>query len=537
MRKFIDKITPSFIRSYNATLLKNAPLGWQLQLPTITWVWLLVTVLTVPIPFLINLDNRGDDDILAVILISVLTAVLEGFLFVYILIQFNNTKTFGRRVFLNGFKEQLAYLHVFMLCMLHIIFYPLIVDLRKGDLMTVEEIRNEAVIYNQANFYFMGKSNDYRYFPSDATYLYYKYLVRHSESNESGLNDQEVYYIEKLKPMMRAYFMTDSEKIDPKYTRYVSRCPKLYMVDDNSLTEIYHNDEHPSYIKQQKDSLYFERYQLTNKSDDERLTDIKKFIKLYASYSEGFSSIHIDRPEEILQKYKSNQFNPVIYELDAISKDYAVTRVASEVEVVDTSTEIDGYHISEVHRTIAGAKVNKWSDCLMRLMVCFFVGLCLSIFLFVFKNVRLKEFILVFVYTGLLTLAVSIINVVFNGDEDFPIHVVWIVFLAGIYFSFFDRNSQHFSSIKAILILLSNLVFAFMPIALFSYFHEYLDIGKIPNEYEYCLKHSQECDRHHEIVELFRYGSLWGGIILYMLLGSMLYKKVYERLLALPLAK
>ena len=163
----------------------------------------------------------------------------------------------------------------------------------------------------------------------------------------------------------------------------------------------------------------------------------------------------------------------------------------------------------------------------MRLMVCFFVGLCLSIFLFVFKNVRLKEFILVFVYTGLLTLAVSIINVVFNGDEDFPIHVVWIVFLAGIYFSFFDRNSQHFSSIKAILILLSNLVFAFMPIALFSYFHEYLDIGKIPNEYEYCLKHSQECDRHHEIVELFRYGSLWGGIILYMLLGSMLYKRVY----------
>ena len=175
MMKFIDKITPSIIRVFNQHLLKHAPLGWQLQLPTITWVWILVTVITLPIPFLIHIDNSGDDDTLAIILISVLTAVQEGFLFVYILIQFNNTKSFGKQVILNGFKEQFGYLYVFMLCMLHIIFYPLIIDIRKGNLMTPQEIKQEAIIFNTASFYFMGEPSDYRYFPTEKSYLKYKY--------------------------------------------------------------------------------------------------------------------------------------------------------------------------------------------------------------------------------------------------------------------------------------------------------------------------------------------------------------------------
>jgi len=538
MRKFIDRITPSFILAYNDRLLKNTPLGWQLQLPTITWIWLLVTILTLPIPLLLNLDVRGDDDIESTILISVLTAVLSGFLYVYILIQFNNTKTFGRRVFLNGFKEQLAYLYVFMLCMLHIILYPLIIDIRKGDVMTADQIKKEAIIYNEASYYFMGYPSSYRYFPSNAAYLQYKYLLQTRNTDESDMgNRAETYYIEQLKPMMRPYFLDDSEKIDSKYTRDVKKCPKLYMTGYDQLTEIYFNYTDPLYIKQTSDSIYFERYQLKIKSDAERLNDIEKFIKLYHAYDEEEDEILIDSPEEILQKYKSNRFDAVVHKLGYISSDYPVRMVDGEYEVENYSTEIDKNAIADVHYTIASAKENKWNDCLERLMICFFVGLGLSILLFVFKNIRLKEFILAFVYVGLLTLAVSILNVVFRGKEDFPIHVVLVVFFLGIYFSFFDQNRKHFSSIKTIFILLSNLTIAFAPAALFIYFHEYHDIGKIPNEYEYCLKHSDICEQHDQMVELIRYSCLWGGVLIYILLGSTLYKKIYERLWALPFAK
>ena len=539
MRKIIDKITPSFIRAYNASLLKNAPLGWQLQLPTITWIWLLVTCLTIPIPFLIDLDNRGDDDILSVVLISVLTAVLEGFLFAYILIQFNNTKIFGRRVLFNGFKEQLAYLYVFMLCMVHIILYPVIVDIRKGNLMTAEEIRTEAVVYNQASFYFMGDADAYRYFPSDSTFLHYKYLdtYREDDYNTHG-DEEEVYYIEKLKPLMRNYFIGDLESIMSRYTRSVKGCPKLYMISSNNITEVYF----PEYFLNDNESpreneLHFDKYQLKDKSDSERLKDIANFIKLYKKYNEGSSAIYFDSPEETLEKYKSNRFQKVVYDMDDISSVAPATTVSGEIVYNENDNQLSSYYVSEVHSTISSAQHGKWRTCSLRLMICFFVALGLSLFLFLFKNIRLKEFILLFVYTALLTLAVTILNVVFRGDEDFPIHVVLMVFFIGIYFSFFDSNKNHYSSIKTILISLSNLTIAFAPIVLFLYFYEYHDLGKLPNDDNYCLKNPLVCTQHYETVGLIREICLWGGIVLYILFGSTLYKKVYERLWALPFAK
>lgn len=557
MRKFIHKITPSFISAYNEWLLKNAPLGWQLQLPTITWMWFLVTLLTLPIPFFIELDNRGDDDSVAVILISVLTAVLEGFLFVYILIQFNNTKTFGRRVFINGFKEHIAYLYVFMLCMLHIIFYPLIVDIRKGNLMTAEEIRTEAVTYNQAVFYFMGDPKAYRYFPSDSTFLHYEYLEdyrytynsspdvgstnKHSqepaypEAESTNAHSQETYYIEYVKPMMRAYF-SEYDELNPVYTRNISGCPKLYMVDDNSMSEVYYDYKSDAYKKTQ-DTLYFEKYQIKSKTDTERLKDITAFIQLYNKYSDEYAAVRFEQPEVILQNYKSNRFRPAFYETDDISANYPVKTVHGETYTSSNPNQLQEYRISSVHGTIAAAKYRKWQELLLRLIITFHVALCLSVLLFIFKNIRLKEFILMFVYSALLALAVIILTIVMREDEGFAIHVVMFVFFIGIYFSFFDQNIQYYSSLKTIFVLLSNAAFAFAPLFLYVYFHEYLELWRLPDEYQYCTKNPVACDEYYAMENLVLNCAWWGGIALYVLLGTSLYKKTYERLLALPLAK
>ncbi|WP_018344956.1 hypothetical protein [Cytophaga aurantiaca] len=541
MRKFIHKITPSFILSYNERLLKNAPLGWQLQLPTITWMWLLVTLLTVPIPFFINLDNRGDDDIVAVILISVLTAVLEGFLFVYILIQFNNTKSFGRRVFINGFKEHLAYVYVFMLCMLHIIFYPLIVDIRKGNLMTDEEIRTEAITYNQAVYYFMGDSKAYRYFPSDSTFLKYEYLEGYPQyrgdysQDDDNSNTKETYYIEYVKPKMRSYFPGESDELESKYTRDVAGVPKLYMIEDNYIPESYYDYSDHDY--KPLDTLYFEKYQVKYKTDAERLKDIQNFITLYNKYSDGYVDVRFEKPDIILLNYKLNRFIPAFYETDDISANYPVTSVHGETYASTNPRQLDQYRIGEVHSTITSAKHQKWNDLLLRLIVTFHVALCLSVLLFIFKNIRLREFILMFVYTALLALAVIILTIVIWDDEGFGIHVIMIVFFTGIYFSFFNRNLQHYSSLKTVFILLSNATFAFAPLFLYLYFHEYLDIGQLPDEYQYCTNNPKICEDYYAMENLILNCAWWGGIAFYVLLGTSLYKKTYERLLALPLAK
>jgi hypothetical protein len=537
MRKFIDKITPSFILAYNARLLKNAPLGWQLQLPTITWVWLLITIITLPIPFFITLEKRGDDDVLAAILISVLTAVLEGFLFAYIVIQFNNTKTFGRRVFLNGFKEQLAYLYVFMLCMLHIIFYPLIVDIRKGNLMTAEEIRKEAVTYNQASFYFMSDARAYRYFPTDETFLHYEELEGSAEyrGDNDHLQSKETYYIETVKPMMRAYFSGESEFSSPKCTRDVVGCPKMYMIEDNYISEHYYGDYDFDYRR----NLYFEKYQLKKKSDEERLKDIVDFIKMYTKYSDDYyGNVGFQQPEIILSNYKSNRFISCFHETDNISDGITSVDVYA-VEPASNISQLDGYRISSVHNTISGSQKYKWRDLWVRLGITFHVALCLSVLLFIFKNIRLREFILTFVYSALLVLAVIILTIVLFQDEAFAIHVMWVVFLLGIYFSFFEQNAKHYSSLKTTFILLTNAVFSYAPLVIYVYFHEYLTMWHLPDDFSCTASTGNQaiCDAHYQMHQILFHGLLWGGPVFYILFGSTLYKKTYERLLALPLAK
>jgi|GEM_PF-4561468 hypothetical protein len=552
MKKFIDRITPSFIKRYNDYLLKNAPLGWQLQLPTITWLWFLITLITLPLPFLYALDLRGKDDIQGIILVSVLTAVLEGGLFVYLLIQFNSTKSFGKRVVINGFKEQFAYLYVFMLCMVHIIFYPIIVDYRKGDVMSEKEIIQEAVTYNKAVHYFMGDEYHYRYFPSDSSFLHYMYIKKYPSyeyreaSDEGYENKEEEYYIEQVKPLLQPYFLPDTELIAPQYTRVLKRCPKLYMIYDSYLNENY-SDE--SNIRFYKDSLHYEKYQLQKKSDDERMDDIKKLIVLYTRYSESYNEssyyndmIYFDSPKQILEKYKTNHFDWVMYNEDEVSRAVPVKIIDGEEVTRDIYAELNDYKISEVHSTIMGAKQNKWKHLFLRLMVCFHVAVAFSLLLFLFKNIRLKEFILMFVYPALLTLAVSILNVVlFRGKEHFPIHVIIAVFLVGVYFSFLNRRNKQFSSLKTIFILLTNLTLAYAPVFLFLYFHEYHDIGKIENaDYyypNYCGDHPEICAQHEFMLDVIMQSCLWGGIAFYFLIGSFLYKKVYERIWALPLKK
>lgn len=544
MRKFIHKITPSFIRSFNEQLLKNAPLGWQLQLPTITWLWFLVTVLTLPIPFLISLDNSGADDTIAVILIAVLTGVLEAFLFVYILIQFNATKSFGKRVFLNGFKEQLAYFYVFMLCMMHIVLYPLIIDIRKGNLMSPEEIRNEAVVYNKAVFYFMGKPEDYRYFPTEATFLKYKHYSQNN-NNPNG-DSKERYYIEDVKPMMQPYFKADSESIDMRWTRDIEKCPKLYCIQSNNLTEVYDDRSYFRYYDYydeeaennvNADPIYFERYQLQKKTDAEHIKDIQNLLDLYFKYHGKTQYTHIDSATSIYEKYKTNQFIPVMYDTAYnYDEEYAVVDIEGNAEVNKAYATLSPYTISRVHGTISRAQNNKTENVMMRLLITFHVALCLAVLLFLFKNTRLRDFILMFVYSALLALAVIILTVVFRGNEGFGLHVIWIIFLFGIYFTFFQTKPTQYSSVKTILVQLSNATFAYAPIFIFLYFHEYLDMGKL-NEEVNCSITPDICSEHYARIDLIQYSCLWGGNVFYLLIGSTLYKKVYERIGALPFAK
>lgn len=521
MKRFLDRITPSFIHRINDRLLKNDVLGWQLQLPLIIWLGLLIGLFMIPLPFLYSLDISGNSDKIGIISIGVIIAVLEFFLFGYILIQFNATKIFGKKTFARGLKEQFAYLLVMLLCLIYVIFAPLILDFRKSGYMTEGKIQEEAIVYNKARHYFMDGLNDYKYFPNDSAFNYFM----GSFPTEQYRNRTE-YYIEVIKPMLTPYFTQDSsmDYIDLQYERS-EKVPQLYYIEDEYIKEDYSYKKDDSFFMQPRKKLY--EYQLLEKTDEERLGDIKNFIALYKKYEnkEHFhyrEKLDFETPESILQKYQSNQYSRTINPIDADDKYPNASFLEDDI-------------IEEVHSTVIDSKYDKWEDTWTRAVVCFHFAFVFALLIFVFKNVRLREFILTFVYSGLLVLVISIVSGVTGANEILPLHTLILLLFTGLFFAFTINNWNYFSHKKTILVILSNIFFAYVPIFFFWYFHEYLDWWK--HTQEFCESFPIECREHDEMISSIRWICLWAGQGLYVLVGSLFYKTVYEKVFALPLPK
>jgi hypothetical protein len=526
MKRFLNKITPAFIHQVNAGLLKNNVLGWQLQLPLILWFWLLISLLTISVPFLYPLDLSGNDDEEGTIAIGILLGILQFFLYGYILIQFNATKNLGKKIFLHGIKEQLAYFIVMVLCLSQLVLYPIILDYRKSAHMTDEEIIKEALIYNNGRAYFMDSDESYLFFPNDSLFKEYINFRTPSdldiEADTTKFNSQNDFYERGIEPLVAPFYSDDEYRlsIDPKYGGRDGNGPQLYFTGDDYLQIEYLDD---FYL----DSV---RYctQLTKKSDVVRLSEIKAFILLYKKYEATRSpqydeKIEFNSPEIILQKYKSNKFEPVI-EWAENMPDYKTKEPSVYNGLIDS-----------VHSTVWESRYEKWDKMEDRAFGCFFVCLAFAILIFVFKNVRIKEFILSFVYCGLLVMVVTIMCIVTRLEEHLALHVPIIIFFTGIYFTISSKTWPGYMSLKTVFVIVSNICIAFVPIFFFFYFTEYLDF--LSYSYKYCEVHPDECARQSEIKDLVRLICLWGGSIGYLFLGSLLYKWAYQKIFALPLRK
>jgi hypothetical protein len=530
MKKFLDRITPSFIHRINLYLLKNDILGWQLQLPLILWLWFLISLITLPVPFLFNIDISAEDDKVGAGMIGGCLGILQFFLFSALLLQFNASKTFGKKTFANGLKEQLSYLIIMALCLVNVVFWPLIIDYRKSDYMTDQQIRNEAIVYNKARHYFMDSWDRYEYFPNDS---FFKFYMEIKAYNENGVRTtrltKEIYYAEVVKPALAPFFTHDQDtamrQIDPMYNR-AKKGPLLYCIDTEFLNENFYLNVQERWLFDTVPSFKSYQYQLEKKTDQVRLKEIKEFIVLYNKYDKDYyKNFKFDSPEIVLQKYKDNQFIRCIKDIHPSLNDEG-----EEVE----SIMLDSYPINRVHRNIIEAKYEKWEETGIRAMVCFFIVLGFSLLMFIFKNVRLRAFILTFVYTGLLALFIGIISALSHLDF-IAVHTPFILFFTGIFFVLTINRWPHYSLIKTIFAIVSNFCFAFAPIVLFIYFHEYLDFWKI--DYSICEHNQALCREHRELMGLIQLACLWGGIAFYLLFGSLFYKRFYEKALALPLHK
>ncbi|MFL5730761.1 MAG: DUF1772 domain-containing protein, partial [Cytophagaceae bacterium] len=455
MKRFLNSITPAFIHRVNDGMLRNNVLGWQLQLPQILWLWLLILVFTLPVPLLYPLKFSGSDDEFAVGSIGVLIGIMQFFLYGFLLIRFNATKSFGKPVLFHGTMEQLAYVVVMFLCLTQVVLFPLVIDFRKSGVISSEEIKEETVIYNKGRHYIMDDFSYYRYFPDDATF---KKFMEINAVYQENYRNQEEYYSQVVQPMLDEFM---SRQKSSEYPARNAVGPKLYFTGIDYLTE----DE--DYYSSETNYLRYIKYQLVPKTDAERLMEIKNFIRVFKKYEnygndgrdyDYTNPVTFQDPETILKQYKLNQFTPVVEPAGA--------------------SVINNYSISRVHDTLLSSTSRKIKGLATRSLICFHVALVFAIFLFIFKNVRLREFILSYVYVGLLTIVVVIFTIIGNLKEGLALHVPIFVFFTGLVVGVLVRDWNHYSHIRTVFIIVSNMCFAYAPIYFFLYATEYLRWGK-----------------------------------------------------------
>src|SRR5204862_1509594 len=112
--------------------------------------------------------------------------------------------------------------------------------------------------------------------------------------------------------------------------------------------------------------------------------------------------------KEILKRYNENVFYQCII-LDNESN-------------YENESHIGNYRIYSTHQTVMEAKYRKSENALILSFICGIIALTFSILFFVFKNVRLKTFILLFVFSALLSIVVAVFDVLIRTNGFMSMH-------------------------------------------------------------------------------------------------------------------
>jgi hypothetical protein len=495
-----DAVTPAIINKLNYRFIIYSRIAGEFQLPKILWIWMLVTVLSIPVAFFCDLDILSGNDKEIVLQFSVITGFIQIYLYAVILNQYRSVQSFAKTGLFYGIKEQLIYLFVTMLCCTNAIILPFIIDWRTSRAMTTDQIQKEREIFNRARHYFMSDQVDYHYFPDRKTLNAFSF-------KDHDKSKREEFYLNEIRPLLVPYFTEDTSfrKIDMVYTRNAGG-PQLYYVGEDfadifNIGAYYYNityrkEEYPGKLN----------YQFIQKSDAQHLKDITEFIRLNERYQEyglkssyAFLEIKFEDPSEILARFKSNQFSPCVI-------------IQNPHTTIPNS--LSGDVINNAHFNIIDSGKNKWNNALAAFYICLFPAYMIALLFFIYKNVRFKEFILSLVYGALLILMIALLTVVTGDNGVIASLIPFVILFSGIFLILTLRFYRHFSSFKIFVVIFSNLIFPLIP---FYFFLFNRGIRDFYSGYGFAAGYY-----------------IGGTLVIYLLIGSVIYKRAYEKIYALP---
>lgn len=497
--KYILRISPPFLRRFDAYLRMNYPWLWATRFHLNLYIGVMALAVVAIIGLLIPVKLNSVPGEYYFASMSMLFAIPAVAWLIFMFRQmslYNQDKFHGKQGPYREFVIFLIYLATFAMPVLIPLTASKIVETRVQSAISEEDFYKDCYTFATAERYFPRGIYSFDYYPNDTIYL--------NLLNVDRPSSDEIYYDSRYRRNL-----TDSVFFqEGAYS--VSR-PHLYFVEFTDSYSLlgYSDSAFDSRVRQ-----YHYRY---NVDRDMELASnhIEEFVKLLKKYS-AINNVH---PSDILNDYQHNN-----YKFAASS-----TYLSDAISMMQENLRNIGISKNEGHF------FHEYIFWVVMSVLIFYISLFFSIF----KQVRIKPFFMTMAIVAIINFVLGVFEMIMPFQNAY-LHGLMAIFLFLVVYFIVKFRAKKFSLIANQVTILLNVVapvaglfillyisvvFDFFTSSVFSAYQLRDQFGHIEFQYS---------EEYYSLVESIWKYTYWIGLGLYVVLWNTLFKKAYLRLWNLP---
>lgn len=508
----------SFIKRIDQYLLKNSPVTWSTRIHTACLYGLGFSMLLLIISFIVSNDPRKGTDIYYWVTLVIIISLLAFIFWMIYLLRFNVFKRYGSWKSTDTLKTFIFYFFITLIIVSWPFIPPIVESARANAAYSSEELAKDINDMNIKVCQLERDSIDRR-FKADTF-----------EIKNSVIGSQLKYSQDRTDNNIMAD-STDSIMTDEvAVPAHVYESDNYYFIDSASLRgKLAQADS----LKKISDSVYviYEcpdyNFVYQYSIDYEDKINVLSSMDLYRRALKYKQVINKENTKNelvsILKKYNVSNNDRKQERWIGRGFDYSHQTYMGKIR--------DKYDLDEVNHVLGNIaeKKYRWDESTINTCwrVAYYITLCLSMFVLIYRHSTKKIFFLSLLTGVVLTIFTGIVIAMTRSDNAFNIWCISYFILFALIASLIV-NSRNRNGITGISLNLSLFMTPFMPLIITATYYESLrsQYRNSENLIEYS-KYFENEQLHYFLSEI-------GGVLLLVLLLATIYQKAYRKWFALP---
>jgi hypothetical protein len=488
-------LAPPFITKLDDFLLRNRPDTWSTRVHLVLWYWLLYTVALTAFYFVIP-DNPLEESNIGFWIAGQIILVIVGIvLWMIYLFRFNVFKSYGDLKPGDRIKTFAVFLFTLVLLIGTVFVPPLIESYKTYVRYSPDKMIDDI---NEMNV-LLGRINK-------------EYINSKIEPDTIIVVDNNSY----IPPTTSDYVWDDSTGAYVKAPIYMNRDDLKWMIAETDSIVWINNDK---LLRYTPPALQFiSSYRISEEYQKQLYTNFEIYNRVFTDHAPEERSSLIRKYHAIADKYMSKDEGYYYYPADSLAD------------------VMSSYSIGRVNNGIGSisSRFFRWEsvDIEISLRVCFYIGMFLTLSVFIFRHSTVKTFFLSILTAVVLTILTGIVLALGRSDEDGVLITAIVYYFIFLTVSLAMSKYPTRTAVAGIALNLTVLMTPFIPILmtlLYYQYHryDYYDMVYSPNGYDYEMPDRSLEHLHYIIAEIL-------GLVIMLILSETGYKWLFRRWYSAP---